>query len=185
MSSSTVYGNRISLISKSGIRYTGTLNDVNEQEQTISLEQVRSMGTEGRKGNPLEEIPPSNDIYEYIQFRATDVISVQFENEAPPQPAPPQVPNDPAILDARAQPRKQAPAPAPAQQQAPAAPPQSQQADAQSHAGAAAPSTRSAPAAEPAVPAQPEAAVAADESAAAPVAQGSIDEQVTYLLYAR
>ncbi|ORX71953.1 hypothetical protein DL89DRAFT_255661 [Linderina pennispora] len=115
--SATVYGNRISLISKSGIRYTGTLNDVNEQEQTISLEQVRSMGTEGRKGNPLEEIPASNDIYEYIQFRATDVISVQFETEPAAPPPPPQVPNDPAILDARAKPREQ-----PQQQPAQAAP---------------------------------------------------------------
>ncbi|KAJ1940565.1 hypothetical protein FBU59_003773 [Linderina macrospora] len=127
--SDTVYGNRISLISKSGIRYTGTLNDVNESEQTISLEQVRSMGTEGRKGNPLEEIPASNDIYEYIQFRATDVISVQFETEQAAPPPPPQVPNDPAILDARTKPREQAQPQqqkpvqaAPVAQEAPAAP---------------------------------------------------------------
>ncbi|KAJ1673037.1 hypothetical protein EV182_006009, partial [Spiromyces aspiralis] len=115
MSSESPYGNRISLISKSHIRYVGTLKDVNEVEQTIALEQVRSMGTEGRKGNPQEEIPPSNDIYEYIQFRATDVISVQFESEPQPPP-PPAVPADPAILNAGA----------PIQQQQPPPPPQPQ-----------------------------------------------------------
>ncbi|KAJ1857865.1 hypothetical protein LPJ57_007086, partial [Coemansia sp. RSA 486] len=94
-----IYGNPLSLISFSKIRYVGILKDVNEAQQTISLENVRSMGTEGRRGNPLEEIPPSNDVYEFIQFRAADVVSVQFESEpAAPNP-PPAVPNDPAIVE--------------------------------------------------------------------------------------
>ncbi|KAJ2484137.1 hypothetical protein EV174_002678 [Coemansia sp. RSA 2320] len=90
-----MYGSRISLISKRNIRYVGILNEVNEVEMTISLEQVCSMGTEGRIGNPMEEIPPSSDVYEYIQFRATDVLSVQPESELPPPP------QDPAILEHR------------------------------------------------------------------------------------
>ncbi|KAJ2446786.1 hypothetical protein GGF42_005605, partial [Coemansia sp. RSA 2424] len=107
-----MYGSRISLISKRNIRYVGTLKDVDESEKTISLEHVCSMGTEGRAGDLQSEIPPSDDIYEYIQFRATDVLSVQFESDtqaAPPPP--PQVPNDPAILEARPRPKDQAPAP--------------------------------------------------------------------------
>ncbi|KAJ2728203.1 hypothetical protein IW152_006041 [Coemansia sp. BCRC 34962] len=108
-----MYGSRISLISRRNIRYIGTLNDVNEAEKTISLEHVCSMGTEGRTGDPQSEIPPCDDIYEYIQFRATDVLSVQFESEtqAPPPPPPPQVPNDPAILEARPRAKDQGPAP--------------------------------------------------------------------------
>ncbi|KAJ2449962.1 hypothetical protein EV183_004589 [Coemansia sp. RSA 2336] len=106
-----MFGNRISLISKSLIRYVGTLNDVNEKEETISLEQVRSMGTEGRRGNPLEEIPPLNNIYEFIQFRASDVLTVEFENEMQQAPPKPQIPNDPAILEARTQPAAPAYAP--------------------------------------------------------------------------
>ncbi|KAJ2312682.1 hypothetical protein H4S02_004010 [Coemansia sp. RSA 2611] len=120
-----MFGNRISLISKSGIRYVGTLNDVNEKEETISLEQVRSLGTEGRRGNPLEELPPSNDVYEFIQFRASDVHTVEFENDmahAPPQPP---IPNDPAIVEARAQSKDVSHAPAPpTYAPAPAAPAQ-------------------------------------------------------------
>ncbi|KAJ1970363.1 G2/M transition checkpoint protein Sum2, partial [Dimargaris xerosporica] len=69
MSANSLYGSRISLISKSNIRYVGTLHEMNEVDSTVSLEKVRSMGTEGRKGNPSEEIPPSQEVYAFIQFR--------------------------------------------------------------------------------------------------------------------
>ncbi|KAJ1817663.1 hypothetical protein LPJ75_001656, partial [Coemansia sp. RSA 2598] len=62
-----------------------------------------------RRGNPLEEIPPSNDVYEFIQFRAADVISVQFESE-------PALPNDPAIVEPASHPQQQ-PQPQPQQNQ--------------------------------------------------------------------
>lgn len=79
--------------------YVGTLHEINPEASTIALENVVSFGTEGRRGNPAEEIPPSTSIYEYIVFRGSDVkdISVAEEKEAP-QPEPPQVPDDPAIL---------------------------------------------------------------------------------------
>ena len=57
-------GSVISLISKSEIRYQGVLNSINPQDATISLESVRSMGTEGRKADPSQEIGPSNQVYE-------------------------------------------------------------------------------------------------------------------------
>ncbi|KAG4304166.1 hypothetical protein PORY_002347 [Pneumocystis oryctolagi] len=64
---------KISLISRSDIRYTGILHDINSKDSTISLQNVRSFGTEGRKGNPKEEIPPSDNVFEYIVFRGSDV----------------------------------------------------------------------------------------------------------------
>ncbi|RUO95817.1 Scd6-like Sm domain-containing protein, partial [Jimgerdemannia flammicorona] len=92
-------GSKISLISRSDIRYVGILHNINSQDSTVALEQVRSYGTEGRRGNPAEEIPQSDNVFEYIVFRGSDVKDLQvFE---PPAPAPvpaPQVPNDPAIL---------------------------------------------------------------------------------------
>lgn len=59
-----------------------------------------SFGTEGRRGNPSEEILPSASVYEYIVFRGSDVkdISVAEDTKENAQPEPPQVPDDPAIL---------------------------------------------------------------------------------------
>ena len=80
--------------------YVGTLHEINPEASTIALENVASFGTEGRRGNPAEEIPPSASIYEYIVFRGSDVkdISVAEEKKEETPPEPPQVPDDPAIL---------------------------------------------------------------------------------------
>ncbi|KAI1494694.1 Scd6-like Sm domain-containing protein [Biscogniauxia mediterranea] len=96
-------GSRISLISKSDIRYSGVLHEINSTESTVSLENVKSFGTEGRRANPEEEIAPSDQIYEYIVFRGSDVKDLRIE-QAPGPPKenqPPKVPDDPAIVGAR------------------------------------------------------------------------------------
>ncbi|KAJ6145473.1 Scd6-like Sm domain-containing protein [Penicillium chermesinum] len=93
-------GQRFNLISKSDIRYVGTLHEINPEASTIALENVVSFGTEGRRGN-VDEVPPSTGIYEYIVFRGSDVkdISVaEEEKKDNAQPEPPRVPDDPAIL---------------------------------------------------------------------------------------
>ena len=60
---------------------------------------MKSFGTEGRRGNPAEEIAPSDNVFEYIVFRGSDVKDLQvFESPTPVAPPAPQVPNDPAIL---------------------------------------------------------------------------------------
>ena len=93
-------GSSISLISKSDIKYIGTLHEINSETHTVALENVTSYGTEGRKGNPAEEIAGSGQVYEYIVFRGSDVKGLEIisppgakENQAPPK-----VPDDPAIL---------------------------------------------------------------------------------------
>ncbi|KAL4989363.1 Lsm14 N-terminal [Aspergillus falconensis] len=93
-------GQRFNLISKSDIRYVGTLHEINPEASTIALQNVVSFGTEGRRGNPAEELPPSNSVYEYIVFRGSDVkdISVAEDKKENAQPEPPQMPDDPAIL---------------------------------------------------------------------------------------
>jgi protein LSM14 len=80
--------------------YVGTLHEINPEASTIALENVVSHGTEGRRGNPADEIAPSASVYEYIVFRGSDVkdISVAEEQKESSVPEPPQVPNDPAIL---------------------------------------------------------------------------------------
>jgi len=90
----------ISLISRSDIRYVGTLHEINSDEATVSLENVRSFGTEGRRGGGADEAAPSDQIYEYIVFRGTDVKDLRVE-EGPStvkENKPPAVPDDPAIV---------------------------------------------------------------------------------------
>lgn len=108
-------GAKLSLISKSDIRcvtlsirdpkysyiyrYVGILHEIDSANSTVSLEHVRSFGTEGRKGDPALEIPASDNVFEYIIFRGSDVKDLRVEQGASqPAPAPRQTPQDPAIV---------------------------------------------------------------------------------------
>ncbi|KAJ3202985.1 hypothetical protein HDU82_006936 [Entophlyctis luteolus] len=98
-------GATISLVSRSDIRYVGVLHSINQAESTVALENVRSFGTEGRKGgNPIDEIPPSPQVFEFIVFRGSDIKDLQVVT-APqlPQPPPSQF-VDPAIISKPAPP---------------------------------------------------------------------------------
>jgi protein LSM14 len=80
--------------------YVGILHEIDSQNSTVSLEQVRSFGTEGRKGDAALEIPASENVFEYIVFRGSDVkdLRVESSNTAPAQ-ASPTKPQDPAIVE--------------------------------------------------------------------------------------
>jgi len=69
-------GARVSLISNSEIRYEGTLVDIDTKESTLSLQNVRTLGTEGRPRNG-PQIPPSPELYDYIVFRGSDIKDLQ------------------------------------------------------------------------------------------------------------
>ncbi|KAI9774884.1 MAG: hypothetical protein M1840_000100 [Geoglossum simile] len=119
-------GARISLVSRSDIRYVGTLHEISSENSTVALEQVTSYGTEGRRANPADEIPASDSVYEYIVFRGSDVKDLRIEEPAKPKEnKPPQVPNDPAILGSGSRPPPAQATQAPRQQ--PPYPPQFQQ----------------------------------------------------------
>lgn len=106
----------------SDIRYVGILHSINAQDSTVGLKQgnlykeyarfvtiyshyytytVRSFGTEGRRGKPEEEIPSSDNVFDYVVFRGSDIKDLQVF-EAPPKPTPPPpqpaIPQDPAIM---------------------------------------------------------------------------------------
>ncbi|KAI8854414.1 Scd6-like Sm domain-containing protein [Chytridium lagenaria] len=92
-------GSTISLISTSEVRYVGVLHSVNPVASTVALEQVRSYGTEGRIGDPAQEMPGSDRLFEFIVFRGGDIKDLKVLTLPPtPTQPPPNVPNDPAII---------------------------------------------------------------------------------------
>lgn len=91
-------GSKISLISKSEIRYEGILYTIDAQESIIALAKVRSFGTEDRLAEM--PVPARDDVYEYIIFRGTDIKKIEV-CEGPKAPVS-SIHNDPAIVQASA-----------------------------------------------------------------------------------
>eukprot|EP00116_Pleurobrachia_bachei_P003673 sb/3463935/ len=91
MSGNNFVGSKISLISKAGIRYLGTLVDINASESTVALKNVMSFGTENRPCPT--QYPPSKTTYNYVKFRGTDIADLHVFEQSQPQ--------DPAIIEAQ------------------------------------------------------------------------------------
>ena len=65
----------VSIITKSEVRYEGTLFNINPAEQTLTLINVKSNGTEGRR--PGNEISGSQEIFSSIVFKGNDIKDLQ------------------------------------------------------------------------------------------------------------
>merc|ERR1711874_940727 len=90
-------GSKISLISKSEIRYEGILYTIDTKDSTVALSKVRSFGTEDRPTD--RPVAPRDEVYEYIIFRGTDIKDIRICQPPKPQPTlEGGLPNDPAIV---------------------------------------------------------------------------------------
>ncbi|KAF4041827.1 FDF domain-containing protein [Phytophthora infestans] len=85
-------GSRISLVSKTDIRYEGFLFNIDTRQSTVALQNVRSFGTEGRRA---EHVPPSPHILQYATFKAAEIKDLHVCEAAPQPPQPPQSPQPP------------------------------------------------------------------------------------------
>lgn len=93
-------GSRINLVSKSEIRYEGTLFGVDSQASTISLSKVRSFGTEDRPA--ARYVKAREEVFEYVIFKATDIKDLVVMEDVKPS----ELTNiDPAIVSMAKSPR--------------------------------------------------------------------------------
>ncbi|CAL8070056.1 unnamed protein product [Orchesella dallaii] len=91
-------GSKISLISKSEIRYEGILYSLDLEEATISLSKVRSFGTEDRQTQ--RPVGPKDEVYEFIIFRGADIKGIDVLEPPPPSAKEPEDDVvDPAIVE--------------------------------------------------------------------------------------
>jgi hypothetical protein len=69
------FNSKISLITKSQIRYEGILTGVNTDDSTITLTNVKSFGTEDRETD--NAIYSSGSVYEYMIYHASDILDIE------------------------------------------------------------------------------------------------------------
>ncbi|CAK4073429.1 unnamed protein product [Aphanomyces euteiches] len=79
-------GSRISLISKTDIRYEGLLFNIDTRQSMVALQNVRSFGTEGRRP---DHIPPSDTVLQYATFKASEIKDLHVCEAATAPPLPP------------------------------------------------------------------------------------------------
>jgi hypothetical protein len=91
-------GSYLSLTSKSEIRYEGLFHSINAEENTVALQNAKMMGTEGRKKEG-PQIPPTDQVYDIITFRGTDIKDIRVFHGQGPNKTEIALP-DPAIVNA-------------------------------------------------------------------------------------
>merc|ERR1719428_2013213 len=75
----------MNVVTAAGLGYEGTMAAISTGDSkatsTITLRQVRCLGSEGRLANP---VPRSNDIYDLIVFKGSDMVDMRFASTTSP-----------------------------------------------------------------------------------------------------
>lgn len=84
-------GKTISLISVTENRYVGLLENIDSEKGTVTLNEVRCFGTEGRKNWGPEEIYPNSAVYKSVKFNGNEVkdlniLDIKLEDVHPVMP---------------------------------------------------------------------------------------------------
>ncbi len=88
-------GSKISLITNAQVRYEGILVEVDPTEKAMTLKDVRSFGSEGRRIGQKEILPPEHDI-KMVKFKVDQIKDFKMIQ------SPESCYEDPAIISASA-----------------------------------------------------------------------------------
>ncbi|CAN0017668.1 unnamed protein product, partial [Discosporangium mesarthrocarpum] len=88
--SASLVGSRISLISTNDIRYEGILGYVDTENASVTLQNVKLWGTEGRVVGT--QVPPEDKLHECISFQGCFIKDLHVHETAEPLPLPPAPP---------------------------------------------------------------------------------------------
>ena len=93
-------GSLVSVITKAESRYEGTLIEVDRVNKIMTLQGVRSCGTEGRR-NGVKEIPPNDTVTGTVKFRVDLIKDIKIVKEAETKKEPEEEALDPAIVESQ------------------------------------------------------------------------------------
>ena len=97
---SQIIGKKMWLITKKEVKYEGVLFEVDRANKTMSLRQVRSLGTEGRR-NGVDDVPPNDKIFANVKFRVDLIKSFKIIENSQEEQTPKEEEEelDPAIVE--------------------------------------------------------------------------------------
>lgn len=90
-------GSLISLITQAKVRYEGTLISVDQKRRSMHLTNVKSYGSEGRRG--VGEFPATDNIIQNVVFKVDHIIDFKIVKKPEPKDEKDKnVERDPAII---------------------------------------------------------------------------------------
>ena len=98
--SANILGSYLSVITKANSRYEGTLTEVDRVKKTMSLRDVRNMGTEGRRDG-VNEIPRAEGILGNVKFRVDLIASFEIIKKPAEESQEEEENVDPAIVESQ------------------------------------------------------------------------------------